>query len=211
MLSTEWNIVQFLRNLYNFFKNSPARRGEFTKITKCSVFPKKFCAVRWLENGQVAQTALEILPQLRQYAKYVSETKSHTTTAPSFILLKESLDDSMLGPKIAFFKSLALDAEPFLREFQSSWPLVPFLYTGLNNLIQEVMKRFVKPDKVKLSMDLDNEENLLSFKKVEIGFLARSEINKLEKPKDIDIASFRNKSKKAMKVFVKKLLERSPV
>lgn len=42
----KWPIVEFLRAIYNLFKNTPSRRADYIQFTGCSIFPKKFCSVR---------------------------------------------------------------------------------------------------------------------------------------------------------------------
>jgi len=40
--STEWNIVDFLRTIYNVSNNVPARRADYVSFTGSTKFPKKF-------------------------------------------------------------------------------------------------------------------------------------------------------------------------
>ena len=71
--------------------------------------------------------------------------------------------------KLAFFKSMALEVEPFLREFQSDELLVPFLHTELCSVMSSIMEIFMsasalsKLSNVKLK-DINNEKNHLPFK-----------------------------------------------
>ena len=53
--NSNWNIVQFLRAIHYLFNNTPARREDYIKYGGSALFPLKFCAVRWLENVQVAE------------------------------------------------------------------------------------------------------------------------------------------------------------
>lgn len=207
---TGWNIVQFLRALYNVFKNVPARRAQFVSITGCKMFPLKFCAVRWLENTSVAQRAIDILPHVIVYVETVAKEKLEPSS-DSFCILKNQVKDPMLGPKLAFFKTIASDCEPFLREFQSDWPLVPFLYNALNSVVQTVMGRFVKPTSLKMSTDVEDEDKLLPVKKVDLGFSTNAAIRKCCGVKEIEILKFRNDCKKGLQKFVKKMMTRSPL
>lgn len=54
--------------------------------------------------------------------------------------------------KIGFFKSIFMACETFLRTFQSSKPLGPFLYTYMINLVHAVIERFVKLNKIPSSL-----------------------------------------------------------
>lgn len=68
--SSSWNLVEFLRAIYNVFKHVTVRRAEFIKITGSRKFPLKFCAVRWLNNICVAERADEILSDLIKKCYY---------------------------------------------------------------------------------------------------------------------------------------------
>ncbi|KAJ8874264.1 hypothetical protein PR048_025107 [Dryococelus australis] len=58
---------------------------------------------------------------------------------------------------------MAAEVEPFLKEFQSEDPLVPFLYSTLHSLLKSIIERFVKGDVI--------EKNELS--KIDLGFATR--------------------------------------
>ena len=74
--STDWRIDGFLRALWYLFPDSQARRGDFTAVTGCTVFPLKLCATRWVEDEKVVQRAIEIWPNIEQYIAHVlKETK----------------------------------------------------------------------------------------------------------------------------------------
>ncbi|KAG8177627.1 hypothetical protein JTE90_019654 [Oedothorax gibbosus] len=101
---TGWNLVTFLRVIYNLFKNSPARRGIFIDVTNASVFPKKFCAVRWLENIDVAQRAIEILPNLQKFveAPEIENKKQvcaslHTSNTPHVPFLQGAINNLIVS------------------------------------------------------------------------------------------------------------------
>lgn len=122
-----------------------------------------------MENAEVAERALEMIPFLRKFVQKAADQKTKPTSA-SYKIVEEFVQDPLLGLKLAFFKTLACDVEPFLREFQSDWPLIPFLHSALNSLLQTIMERFVKSECVKSNIDFMNEENLLKYSEIEIGF-----------------------------------------
>jgi len=62
--ATGWLLIEFLRGIYNTFKDVPARRSDYTFFSESEVFPMKFCGVRWLENDIVAERAIKIVPNL---------------------------------------------------------------------------------------------------------------------------------------------------
>lgn len=63
-----FDINHLLTSLYYLFHDSPARREDYTKITSSTKFPLKFCAHRWLENGPVAERAIQIWENVKKYA-----------------------------------------------------------------------------------------------------------------------------------------------
>nr|CAD7264918.1 unnamed protein product [Timema shepardi] len=67
-------------------------------------------------------------------------------TSPSYQAMVTGINDKLMGPKLAFFKTLALEVEPILATFQGDTPMAPFLYTDLTNMLTSVMRRFVKKE-----------------------------------------------------------------
>ena len=48
--ATEWKVEALLSSLYYLFKDSPARREDFSKVSGSTRLPLKFVNHRWLEN-----------------------------------------------------------------------------------------------------------------------------------------------------------------
>jgi hypothetical protein len=46
----KWEVHKFLYALHNLFKDSPARRADYSRLTESADFPYKFCSVRWVES-----------------------------------------------------------------------------------------------------------------------------------------------------------------
>lgn len=138
--ATHWDIALFLRALYNLFKNVPARGALYTQYSGSTMTPKNFGCIRWLENSAVAQRAIDVTPNVQKFVdgvkKYEIEPKSE-----SFRLVSKFINDPLLCPKLAFFKSLACDVEPF----QTDAPLTSFLHTALVSAIKTVLEHFTKP------------------------------------------------------------------
>lgn len=57
---TQWELVEFLRVIYNVFKNIPARQVEYNNMKGSNKFPLKFCAVYWFHNFTVAERVEEL-------------------------------------------------------------------------------------------------------------------------------------------------------
>ena len=63
-VASEWKLKDLFFSLTRIFKDTPARREDYEKVTGSSVFPLKFCSHRWLENIPVAERALLIWPNM---------------------------------------------------------------------------------------------------------------------------------------------------
>ena len=75
---TGWELERFSRAIFKLFKDTLARRDDYTQVNGSSLFAFKFCKHRWVENVPVAERALKILPHLQNYVEAVQEKKSHS-------------------------------------------------------------------------------------------------------------------------------------
>lgn len=121
--STGWNLSEFLHSIYYLFKDSPARRADFIRITGktfviyrmsefrysvstylfdlgCNIFAKKFCGHRWLENVDVVERAITLIPHIKQYV----ETVEVRPTVGSFEKVENLLKCPFLQARLEFFK-----------------------------------------------------------------------------------------------------------
>ena len=98
--------------MYNLFKQSPARRADFTVINPNSKFPKKICQTRWIENVDVCERAIEVYNNIREY---LAKTKKLPATK-TVDTLKTAVKDPLTVPKVMFFSSVASVVEPYLRK-----------------------------------------------------------------------------------------------
>lgn len=209
-----WEVNAYLRAMFGAFKDSPARRADFRAITGNSKFPLKFCQVRWVENVTVAQRALELLPDV---CKYVSETKKlpNNVTCDN---LKALCSDKLASVKISFFASVASVCEPFLKQYQTTEPLAPFLYDDIEHLLRQLMKRFVKKSLLKeadsvtklVRIDVTAKDNRCSYKDVDIGVAATKDLA-TSSLSDLERMKFRMQCTEFLSATVVKLLERCPV
>ena len=108
------------------------------------VFPLQFCGHRWLEDKKVADRALQIWPHI---TNYISETlkkpKQQIPSSSTFSTVKSAIHDPLTPAKLAFFASTASIMLPYLQVFQSDAPLVPFVISELQTLLQTLMGKFV--------------------------------------------------------------------
>lgn len=121
----------------------------------------------------------------------------------------------LLPVKLAFFQTLTADFEPFLTEFQSDKPLVPFLYTSLRELILNLLSRIVKKEILDShtlkNVDYKKTDNLLPLKSIDLGFGTRKALAQCKKAPEIDITLFLKAVRTCIQVMVDKLWERSPL
>lgn len=212
--ATNWGIVQFLRAIYNVFKDVPARRSDYTLYSGSTELPKKFCAVRWLCNAEVAQRALKILPNLKKFVEGVNRDKKEINSA-SYQTLVEGVNDKLMGPKLSFFSYVATEIEPFLTEFQSDSPMAPFLYTELVSVITTFMTMFVKDEVMKCGkpvqdIDLKKKENLLFSKNVHLGYDTRAALRGVQLS-ELEIALFKKECSVMLQTLCSKLFEKAPL
>lgn len=210
----DWKLNEFLRSLYRLFKNYPSRRGIYKEITDSSVFPKKFCVVRWTENSSVIQRCLTMLPHLR---KYVSQVDKKAPDSKNFVYVKKVLtEDKTLEAKLHFSSMIACELEDFLTNFQRNDPLLPFLHQEVFLLMKNLGSRFLKKSVIdnvtsasKLrQINLDLESNLKSVENIDIGFGAKSALKHV---KEIDAQRFKLDCKKFLVTMFLKLIDKSPL
>jgi len=124
----------------------------------------------------------------------------------------------MLGPKLAFFETLAKEAEPFLKSFQADKPMVPFLYTDLHDMMKNVMGHFVKDDVLNqaacvIDINISDDKNLVQAKHVKVGNETKNALRKAseESATPLDILTFKKDCLLALKTFCAKMKTKSPL
>lgn len=211
--ATGWNLHVIFRALYQLFKDSPARRADYITLTESTIFPLKHCEVRWLENAAVADRAVEVFENVKKYMNQTKLPKTH-----SIETLQKAFQNEMILPQMAFFSSVSSLLQPYLKKFQSSDPLAPFLYEDTFNVVHQLMKRFVKSEVLGLtasvekclSIDISDKSNLCSALKVDVGIAASRLIAK-SKATDLQKRVFRQECREFLKCTTEKILERSPL
>ena len=220
----EWHLEKVLTSLYHLFKHSPARREDFSSLNQQSetLFPRKFCGHRWLENGPAVERALDMWNDIKAYVKAVKEKKLPRPACASYDVIAAAIEDPLIQVKLRFFLSIEMQVKPFLAKYQTDAPMIPFLSTALFELIKGVMRRVVVREKLS---DLTctsmahfglEEENLLSYSEVDVGFSANSELNQLVRRKkngvsERDALAFRMQCRQGIVAMLKKMLAKSPL
>ena len=213
--ATGWDLNKFLSNLYYLFKDSPARREDFTKLTDFHVFPKKLCATRWLENSPTLKRAIECLPHIEKYVNKISPKPAII----SFSNISKAISDPLLKAKLEFIFSLGSVVEPFLTKYQSPSPLLPFLFDDLDQVLRALYRRILKPDVVSgagltsqlLKLDLSaSSKDFLPINKIDIGFGAKSSLNSLKLPEEKK-SQYLTETRNCIVFIIQKVIQRSPL
>lgn len=216
--ATGWDVIAFLRSSYNLFKCVPARRADYITFTGSALFPLKFCAVRWLENGKVITRALQVLPNLSKFVEVCAKANKQPTCA-SYTAVVNAVGDQLLPAKLAFMLSITEELEPFLSEFQTDKPMVPFLSSALHNILRSLLARIVKKDILDaadtpsklLKVDLEKLENCVPVPAFDIGFAAKNELRKAPKIPPLSLLQFKKDCVSFIKACCQKVVERSPL
>ena len=145
MLKTSWGIDSVLKALHNLFIESPAKREDFIKLTGTETFHLPICGHRWLENKQVAERALGYLvSHYNLHQGNPEETQEPSSNIQHF----QDSELSCTGPpsqgKVGLLASTAGLMQPYLQVFQSYAPLLPFVTSELQGLLETLMGKFVK-------------------------------------------------------------------
>ena len=179
-----WDISSLLSSLYYLFKDAPARREDYTRVTESSLLPMKFCGHRWLENVPVCERALALWPSIEAFVTAVKEKKIANPGNKSFAVVKEATTDLLIKCKLCFFQFVAGHLLPFLTLYQTDKPMVMFLGSDLNNLIRALMRRFVKDDILTaastdeklVKIDIDDKKNHKAYKQIDVGYSTEKEL-----------------------------------
>lgn len=218
-----WQIQDVLRGLYTLFKDTPARREDFIKCTESTTFPMKFCPHRWVENVPVVERALSIWLNIQKYVKQVNKGHCDNPKTVSYKTVSDATKDKIIVVKLLSFLSIAKTIQPFLTQYQTDKPMLPFLAEDLFRLIRSLMKRFLKED-VDIStvnklvkVNLEDKDLHKSYTDVDLGFAAEKELKKIKssssgpKVSDREILELRMQCKGFLIKLVSKLLEKSPL
>jgi hypothetical protein len=216
--SVQWKLDSVLSAAYYLFKDSPARRAEYTALTGSTIFPLKYCRTRWLDNGPAARRFIDIFKGLQKYLKEAD--CSRKTCLKSWKTLETAMSDRFLIAKVSFFITIAEDVEPFLRKFQTAKPMSPFLFDEMSQVLRTTLTRIVRSAKMgdsstaMLNLNLDDTSNLKASKRIDIGFSAGRELIAIinqKKATELEVDTFRQDCREFLKNTAKKIIQRCPI
>lgn len=221
--ASQWELESFLTSAYILFRDSPARREDYIKVTGSTSFPAKFCAHRWLENNSVAEKAIVMLPYLEKFVKAAMEKKITLPKNKSFDIVKAGvLSTPLLSCRLAFFSLIASILEPFLRKYQADQPLLPFLCLDLHDIMKNLMHKFIKSNVLNkcetalqlVQVDICNSSNHVNLSMIELGFRVDRLLAVAKKQSSVNdgtLMAFRAECRDFLKAVVLKLQDKSPL
>ena len=220
---TKWGIDSVLKVLQNLFDESPAKRQDYIKVTRSEMFSLTFCDHRWIEDKKVAERALQIWPHIFTYiCETLKKSKSQIPTSSSFSSLRSAVWDKLITAKLEIFVSVAAVLKPYLEIFQSDAPLLPFITSQLQVMLETLMGKFVKVQEpeaadspLKISkVNVLATEHHVAASDIDVGFAAAATVGKALKERKISqlqALKFRKECATVLAVIVSKIQERSPL
>ena len=180
-------------------------------------------AIDGLKIRRLLRGLLQIWPHI---TKYISETlkkpKYQIPASSSFATVRSAVHDLLTPAKLAFFASTASVMLPYLQVFQSDAPLRQFVISELHTLLETLMGKFVKrtelekldsPSKM-VKFDVSPSQHHVAAKDIDVGFAAKTMIEKLIKDKkvsELQVLEFRKGCEAVLVGTVSKIQECSPL
>lgn len=151
---------------------------DYTEVTGSTYFPLDFCSHRWLENVEVAERTLQILPSLKTYISAAKTKKVTKLCTKSFKKAEMIVHDDLFPAKLHFFLMVAREITPFLKLYQTDKPMLPFMCNDLTAMLKSLMEKFDKPSVMKdathavkvLKVDHEHTDNHMDVTKLKVGF-----------------------------------------
>ena len=121
------------------------RREDYIPVTGEGRFPLFFCSTRWVEDTVAADRVIGTWDSIIKIVRYWEKLpKSKQSTSKSFLKVQEAVNDKFAVAKFQFLSFVGSLFKPFLTKYQTSWPMHPYLYDDLKELIRNVLQLYVK-------------------------------------------------------------------
>jgi glycyl-tRNA synthetase beta subunit len=136
----------------------------------------------------VAEAALQSLEHVRCFVNAVEKKTVAMIKTKSYQTIREFISDDILKVKIHSFASLSAVLEPFLVQYQTDSPMLPFLSDDLGNLLRTLLRRVMDSDavsKLTTSQLMDIHSKIENVQKINIGFEAEKELRELVRVKKV--------------------------
>ena len=101
----------------------------------------RFCATRCVEDRPVAERAVEVWsPCIKLIRHCESLSKSKGSKNKSYKRLVNHYTDLLVPVKLQFFVFVVTIFEPYLSIFQTDAPMIPFIFTELENIYSKLLR-----------------------------------------------------------------------
>jgi hypothetical protein len=191
-----FDVDQFANDIFFWFKLSAARREDFANIQIDELLEEtgqyfiKPVASRWLSLGTVCKRLVKQYPALLTYFLKTFPKSPNSKAAcqgDRYKRIKTALEDKATASYLHFVSFPASSLSEFVKLFQTNEPLVHVLYDKLNELVRNVMLKFMKVDSARtaegaqlVALKCNESEHWLSLKEVNIGTATRFALAKIE-------------------------------
>jgi hypothetical protein len=197
--------------------------------------PLKFCPCRWVENGIVAERAIQLWPNIAKYVASHQQQKNSTAvplfsprttlskplkrpTNKWFRVIESACQDPFVVAKLQFFKCISDEVVPFLKRYQMDAPMLPFLKEDLLGVLVSIMKRFIRPEIMTgmttcskiAKFEVLNNESHVDGHDVDVGFAARHTLRSVKCNERTKLEFFMDCRVFLVKM-IDKMLQRSPL
>ncbi|GBN16550.1 hypothetical protein AVEN_227752-1 [Araneus ventricosus] len=221
---SKWDIDVFLSSIYYLFKDSPARKEDYLKVSESGKLPKKFCRTRWLENAAAAERAIEMWDDLVLYVDNIEKGKIPTPKCKSYKFIAKCSKDPTLPVKLRFFLTLTKIIEPFLAFYQRDCPLLPFLADDIKKMVTDCLKTFsVMKNEILEGLttvnsiskfDFSSKASYADISKVSTGFSGDRMLKSLTFQKKISkkqLRDLKHECQDFVYTFIRRVLDKSPL
>ena len=147
--STYWNTKGTLKAIYKLLHDGPARRADYISVTGSMLFPFSFCATGWVQDKKVAERAIEIWVNIcKNFDIWQKLVPSKRPKCKSYTAFVTAVNDQQATFKLQFFSFIAMTLQPCLELHQSDFPIIPYMFDDIINIVKTLMKLFIKADVV---------------------------------------------------------------
>lgn len=215
----DWSVEKVLRGMFKFLKKSPARRGDYLKLSDTGIFPLQFVATRWTENDVVAERGVSIWDDMVKLIKFTlaKVPSKQPKDNKSYQNLVKYHTSPLIKVELHLFKDVAFILNEFLVTFQTDNPMVPFLSIQISSMLKRLMRFFMRKTVLqKLTsshlvhqVNVEDRNNLVLDDDIKLTTAAAAE---LKKNVPINLHCGLKKSFRTMlQGVIMKIQERSPV
>ena len=127
--------------------DSPAYHADYISVTGSTLFPSLFCATSSVEGKKVADRAIEIwVNKCKIIGIWEKLAPSKRPKCKSYRTVVIAINDQLATAKFQFFSFIAMTLQQFLELCQSDFPVIPYMFDDIINIVKTLMILFIKAD-----------------------------------------------------------------